>query len=71
MSIESAAESRRVRIQMPQSNDVDESLEELDFETLAYAANWGRYRIRVVNIVGRQQRETLLALIGQARAFRA
>jgi len=59
-----------LRIKMPQSKEVDESLEEAGFETLAYVSNWGLYRIRVINIVEGRQREILLSLIGQARAFR-
>jgi hypothetical protein len=59
-----------LRIKMPQSKEVDESLEEAGFETLGYVTNCGLYRIRLTNNVEDKQREILLTIIRQARAFR-
>lgn len=54
-------------IKLPQSNEVDEQLEEAAIETLTYESQWKQYRLRLDSTVDDKQRDVLLRLVRQAR----
>ncbi|MEO8386513.1 MAG: hypothetical protein ABI583_14785, partial [Betaproteobacteria bacterium] len=54
-------------INLPKTKEVDEQLEEVGIESLAYDSQWHRYRIRIDSTVEGKQREVLLALARQSR----
>lgn len=56
-----------VTIKLPQSKEIDSSLEEAGFETMSYESHWRQYRLRLESDVDDKQRETILKLIKQAR----
>jgi hypothetical protein len=54
-------------LKLPQSKDVDERLDEVGFEKLAYETQFRQYRVRLSDDVVDKQRETLTKLVKQAR----
>jgi hypothetical protein len=56
-----------VTIKLPKSNEVDEQLEEVGLETLAYDSQWRQYRLRIDSPIEDKQRDVLLALAKHSR----
>jgi hypothetical protein len=56
-----------VTIKLPQSKEIDDSLQEAGLETMSYEARWRQYRLRLENDIDDKQRETILRLFKQAR----
>lgn len=54
-------------IKLAKTKEIDEQLDEVGFETMAYEAQWRQYRLRLESNIEGKQRETLIKLIGQAR----
>jgi hypothetical protein len=54
-------------IKIPKTKETDDQLDEAGIDTLTYEAQWHQYRVKFADAAGGKQRETLLALIKQAR----
>lgn len=54
-------------IKLPQSQEIDDQLEDAGIETLDYIAQWRQYRLRIESDLDDKQRSILLELIGKAR----
>lgn len=57
-------------IKIPKTVEVDEQLEEVGIETLAYDSQWRQYQIRICSPVTGKQRDILLSLTRQSRELR-
>jgi hypothetical protein len=54
-------------IKLPKTQEIDDQLSEVGFETLTYEAQWRQYRLRIEGTLDETQKGVLVKLMGQAR----